>query len=164
MADPIVLRWVGAAGVGSALIEWFSHAQYSHVGALLPDGSELGARANRIGRIPPGVRVRPPNYEPFTRTLVVTLPSTDDQREAFWRFLNSQGGKPYDYGAILGFASDRNWRNPDSWFCSELQTRALEVCGWFTYDLALTDYKITPGDLLLAVSAKMQVSLAEDAA
>jgi hypothetical protein len=160
---PITLRWVAGVGFGAGLIEWFSHARSSHVGALLPDGSELGARSSRIGAVPAGVQTRPPAYEEWKRTLTVKLLSSDVQRAAFWTFLKEQIGKPYDLAAIFGFASDRNWREPDAWFCSELQARALEVCGWFSFPLELARYKITPGDLLLAVSAKVKITQEEKA-
>jgi hypothetical protein len=159
---PVTLRWVAGVGFGSDLIEWFSHAQYSHVGALLPDGRELGARDDKIGAVPAGVQIRPPKYELWKRTLTVKLLTSDVQRAAFCRFLEEQVGEPYDKTAILGFAAERNWREPDSWFCSELQARALEVCGWFPYPLELARYKITPGDLLLAVSAKMKITHNEE--
>jgi hypothetical protein len=37
------------------------------------------------------------------------------------------------------------------------------VAGWFNYPLALANNKMTPGDLLLAVSAKTKVEALEDA-
>ena len=159
VSDPITLRWVAGVGFGSNLIEWFSHARFSHVGALLPDGSELGSRDDVIQGIPAGVQIRPPNYEPWRRTLSVTLPATEDQCAQFWAWLHSQIGKPYDQVGILGFAADRNWREEDSWFCSEIQTAALEKCDWFSHLLAVTESKITPGDLLLLISDRVQVDI-----
>lgn len=67
-------------------------------------------------------------------------------------FLMSQLGKPYDYEAIWGFLLNRDWREPDSWICSELQARALEVAG-IVPCLYLACNKITPVALALAVSA-----------
>ena len=54
-------------------------------------------------------------------------------RQQFCDFLLSQEGKPYDLTGIFGFVADRNWDEPDSWFCSELVAAALSKCGYFQY-------------------------------
>ena len=64
----------------------------------------------------------------------------------------AQVGKPYDETAILAFALNRDWRETDAWFCSELAAAALEAAGVFPYKLAASENKITPEDLFLAVS------------
>lgn len=35
-------------------------------------------------------------------------------------WLEAQLGKPYDWTALLGFISRREWQQDDAWFCSEL--------------------------------------------
>jgi hypothetical protein len=54
-------------------------------------------------------------------------------------------------------APDRDWRKPDSWFCSELVTAALQAAGWFTRPLATATNRFTPSDLLLVLSALVAV-------
>ena len=78
-------------------------------------------------------------------------------KRAFYAFLKTQIGKPYDHSAILGFALDRDWRQSDSWFCSELVAAALEKAGYFSFCLAAPANKITPADLLLALSATAEL-------
>ena len=39
----------------------------------------------------------------------------------WWEAEQEKFGKPYDNTAIWGFAFGRNWREKDSWFCSEKQ-------------------------------------------
>ena len=136
----------------SDLIAWFSAGNLSHVDAVLSNGYLLGARSDRVGGKPPGVQIRPPNYAKFALKVIMTIPCTGEQEQAFQNFLYAQLGKPYDKTAILGFIVGRNWREDDSWFCSEAIAAALEAAGIF-HPLYLAANKITPSALALAVSA-----------
>ena len=149
----ISLQFSALNDIASEAIKLFERSWCSHVDAILPDGTLLGARADVYGNVPAGVQIRPPGYAPFTRTLVVQLATTDAQEAAWMVFLDTQIGKPYDMLAIAAFAVARDWREPNSWFCSELIAAALEKCGWFPKPLAEAANEITPRDLLLAVSA-----------
>lgn len=40
--------------------------------------------------------------------------------EASRQWLKEQVGKPYDWTAILGMVFDRNWKEDNAWFCSEM--------------------------------------------
>jgi uncharacterized protein YycO len=51
------------------------------------------------------------------------------QEQELWGFLEEQEGKPYDWGAILGFGLRRNKEDPNKWFCSELAAAAYELVG-----------------------------------
>ena len=149
----IALQFVQASGIGSQAIELFEHGWCSHVDCVMPDGRLLGARSDVIGgATAAGVQIRTPNYEPVSRTQRVTLLMTDDQEKKFYAFLNEQLGKPYDTTAIVAFAMNRNWRENDSWFCSELMAAAIEASGWFIRPLSNGVNKITPSDLLLVLS------------
>ena len=155
----IILQFSYQRDLGADLIKYFGHgAGFSHVDAVLPDGSLLGARSDVCQGVPPGVQIRPPLYADFARTLRVSLDATDTQLHGFNNFLQGQIGKPYDMEAIIGFAVGRDWRAPDSWFCSELQGAALEACGWFPFALATPANKLDPDDLLLALSARVKVA------
>ncbi|MHB8674545.1 MAG: hypothetical protein ACYDAK_12835 [Candidatus Limnocylindrales bacterium] len=154
----IALQFLHGGDAASRLIEWFSHgAGYSHVDAVLPDGRLLGARSDNVGNAPPGVQIRDPGYVAGTPVLTLHLPADTPQETVFYDFLNAQIGKPYDALGILAFVGGRDWRAPDSWFCSELCAAALEACGYFPWPLASTTNKITPADLLLAISARDNV-------
>ena len=115
---------------GSPLIEWFGAGKCSHVDTILSDDSPVrlgppgwlyGARADRVGGRHSGVWSRPPDYAVFTYRCVATIPVTDEQADLFWRAEVEKFGMPYDTTAIWGFAAGRNWRDTDSWFCSEKQ-------------------------------------------
>lgn len=130
------LRFVTEAGLASALIRfagalgrdvWSAGGRgpgYSHVDAILDDGSALGARNDHVGGMPPGVQIRPPDYAVFTRQVIVEIPCTDDEKAAFYDALIDQIGKPYSTRSILGFVLGRDLRDRTGWFCNELVTWA----------------------------------------
>lgn len=138
--------------ISSQLIAWFSAGHFSHVDCIVPNGLLLGARSDVIGGIPAGVQYRPQYYAHWVRRTVFEIPATQTEERAFYRFLTSQIGKPYDHQAIFAFVLNRDWREDDSWICSELQAAALEASG-ITPPLYLAANKITPVALALAVSA-----------
>lgn len=84
--------------------------------------------------------------------MVLTLAVTSEKEAAFTAFLKEQLGKPYDHTAIWGFAAGRDWRQDDSWFCSELQTAALEIAGILPVVCTPTN-KVTPATLAALFSA-----------
>ena len=147
----IQLQFVATKDLGSELIEWFGHGQYSHVDCVMPDGRLLGARLDG------GVAVRQPDYEVFSRRTRVELPVEYLAEHQWLDWLLGQVGKPYDRTAIAGFASGRDWREQDSWFCSELASAGLEHCGYFQFPLTVPANKITPDDLILVLSSHVAV-------
>jgi hypothetical protein len=153
MTSPVItLQFVLGKGVSSGAIAWFSQGHFSHVDAVLPDGSLLGARSDRILGIDPGVQIRPANYEKWLKRTQFTIPCTDDQYYRWRGFLHRQMHAPYDKMAILAFATNRNWREPDSWICSELQCAALEEAN-VTSSLYLAANKVTPVMCAMVASA-----------
>jgi hypothetical protein len=80
------------------------------------------------------------------------IPATTGQKKFYEAFLLDQVNKPYDTEAIWAFLFNRNWREPDSWICSELQSAAGEASGIFP-PLYLAANKITPVSCALAFSA-----------
>jgi hypothetical protein len=99
------------------------------------------------------------NAESIDRELVVHVPATPDQTDKFYAFLRDQIGKPYDDKAVIGLGLGRDWRSPDSWFCSELDAAALCACGIFPPHLADELNHVTPRDLLLILSGRADVSV-----
>lgn len=142
----ITLQFIDDPDPASLAIKLFERGWAAHVDAVMPDGTLLGARFSG------GVAIRPPNYITATKVERVSLNTTQQEEDDFYAFLKTQLGKPYDVKAIAAFAVERDWREPDSWFCSELQARALEVCGFFPRPLANAVNEITPRDLLLVIS------------
>lgn len=159
----IRLQFVGARDLSSRVIAWYGHGlPVSHVDIVEPNGDLLGARSDSVGGQPPGVRVRPPGYAEWAFRLRVSLPCTDEVERRAHEFWRSQVGKPYDTRGLLGrFFVGRDWRSPDSWWCSELAARGLErdVSGYFTHALVSNSGGIDPADLVLVLSALVDVPL-----
>lgn len=154
----ITLRFVSHPGV----FNWACRiAQYgfwpTHVEALMPDGTLLGAMGD-------GVKARSRYYDVdgfsdapnFTREMLIEVAATAEQEEAFHSFLRGQVGKPYDTWAIVSFyskrSSGRDWQADDSWFCSELIGAALAGCGKFPQHMAVEFSRVTVRDVMLLVS------------
>jgi hypothetical protein len=156
----MILQFVHGGDLGAKAIEWFSHgACFSHVDTVWPDGRLFGARSDIIGGAAPGVQFRAPQYVGNSVTLQVSLNVERALDDAYYTFMLAQEGKPYDMEGILAFVSGRNWRQPDSWFCSELVAAGLEQCEYFRTPLATPSNKMTPPDLLLALSARLPITL-----
>jgi uncharacterized protein YycO len=148
----IQLQFVLGHALSSSLIAWFSSGHFSHVDCVMPDGYLVGAQSSRVDGYPEGVRRRRAHYTTWKRRVVFDVPATAAQKKKFYAFLTAQIGKPYDHQAILGFVLGRDWREDDSWICSELQAAALEHAG-IVPQLYLAANKITPVALALAISA-----------
>jgi hypothetical protein len=151
----ITIRWVTCNDKISFGIRKFEYGFWaSHAEALMPDGTLLGAH------IDGGVQARDHDYDKgkFTREMYVSIPTDPAVTDAFHAFLRKQVGKPYDSLAIAGLALQRDWQEPDSWFCSELVGAALASCGYFPQHLADEFTHITPRDLLLIVSGRLLVA------
>ena len=148
----VTLQFVLADDPCSSAIAWFSQGHFSHVDAVLPDGRLLGARSDKIGGVPSGVQIRPSNYGKWVKRTQFVIPCSPTQKTNFWSFLNAQIGKSYDSRAIWAFAVNRDWRESDSWICSELQSAALETAGIWR-PLYLAANKITPVMCAMVASA-----------
>jgi len=150
----IRLQFVCAADLSSRLIAWYGNGYggYSHVDAVLPDGSLLGARSDKVGGKPAGVEIRPPGYEPVTRRAVVRIPVTSAEAAAWEAWLRSQINEPYDSGAIWGFVLGRADHAQGRWICSALQTGALQVIRRLP-KLPVPTSQVTPDALLLLAVA-----------
>jgi hypothetical protein len=147
----IKVQFISGTSWTSRAIEWFSAGGFSHVDAVLPDGDLLGARSDNIGG-GKGVLIRPASYEEWAQRKIFTLVATHGQEAMFRRFLNEQLNKPYDHTAIWGFATGRDWREADSWFCSELIAAALEYSGALPVLYSPVN-KVTPATLATVLSA-----------
>ena len=159
----ITLQFVRGRDAGAALIEWFGHgAEFSHVDTVWPDGRLFGARSDSVGGAPPGVQFRDPSYvDGEAASLRVDLACSNDITMRYLAFLKAQEGKPYDMEGILAFVAGRQWDEPSAWFCSELAAAGLQVAGYFPHPLATSSNKITPPDLVLVLSAFVDVRLAQ---
>ena len=150
LTEPLELSLIGGYGLVSGTIERLSFGPLSHVDSRrASDGWLYGARSGRIGTIPAGVEWRPPGYYGRVREhVVMTLQVPQAVHDGYWAFLEEQKGKPYNSRGILGMLLNRDWRAPDSWFCSELVGRAGEVSKLYPTLFTPTD-RVTPVEIAL---------------
>lgn len=136
----------------------------SHVEALSQDGKFY------IGQhIDHGMQARPVGYDaadlmtlPDGRKseLIVSLPCTPEQEAAFYAYVESRIGKPYDWQSIISFiAPDINKHQFGHLICSAEMTAALRTkgCEWFPMPLTVPFHHISPRDLLLMLSSHIQI-------
>ncbi len=151
----IALQFSRQYDVSSAVIAWAGAGRFSHVDALnMADGSLTGARSDKIGLKPAGVQTRPAGYARWKYVSVLTLDVSVAQQQAFYTFIGSQIGKPYDTPDIVDIAfggRDRDWRADSAWICSELITVGLEKARVFKPALVSAS-KVAPNPLYFACS------------
>lgn len=117
-------RW----NLGSWLIRWalprsrFALAISSH--CLIQDGDHY-IEAQMMG----GVKRTIDALKPQTVVKVVKFQVPDAAAGLAWA--RSQVGKPYDFAGAFGvaLAPDRDWCEPDTWFCYELAAATMVNAG-----------------------------------
>lgn len=164
----ITLRFVTADDAVSRLIRLQGGVSMpftpSHVEALSED------RKSFIGaHLKGGVRARPVGYDTDAlMTLpdgskserLVALPCTSAQEAAFHAFVQSKLGEPYDWKAIIGFgAPDLHAHMLYRVICSAFMTAALRSpgCEYFPWPLTVPFHHISPRDLFLILSSRVQI-------
>jgi hypothetical protein len=148
MTDSYIdLRFVEGGGIASRIIRAFTRCRWSHAEVLLTPTVTFGAQ------LWGGVRRRSTSdgcYRHAVSTLTLRIPCTSTQKTAFFAFLLAQNNKPYDWRAIVAFAlGERDWREADSWFCSELDARAFEMAGMIAFPPEIPTARIPPEQLFL---------------
>lgn len=148
----------------------------SHVEALSQDGTRyigahmdggflsrpVGYDAGKIARMPDGYdrQVFPDGLCDLRLDLGVARNVTDSaewQDAVFYKYLKDSIGEPYDWTAILGFVIPEHFHLTNHAICSAKITLALRKCMWFADQLASPAHLVNPRDLLLMISARMQV-------
>ena len=136
----ITLQFVSDTGLAADVIQWYTRSVWNHVDIVMPDHTLTGARAEG------GVQNRPANYRRFARVKRFQTALSVEAEKEFYLCLAEQIGKPYDWTGIINFVVDRDWRNPDHWFCSELVAWLFEKAGRPLLRVDSAD-KVTPRDL-----------------
>lgn len=146
----IRLQFVLASDWSSRLIAWYGqgYGGWSHVDAVLADGQLLGARSDSVGGQPPGVQIRPSNYESWKRTQMISIATTDKQASDWEGWLRTQVGFGYDKADIIGLIIGRPILEVGHWICSALQFQAEKNIGIFPPDMPLIDQQASPNTLL----------------
>jgi hypothetical protein len=156
-----VIRFSTQKDLISGAIRAFTWSTVSHVDIELPAGLKyadnrvtlrgdlVGARFNQDKGLSKGVSVRPHDYNNVSREIYMQTRTSPDLDAKVYAAALSQVGKPYDLSGIINFALHRDWRETDSWFCSELVAWAFEQAGYKLLNTPDVN-RITPRDLLLS--------------
>lgn len=155
---PLKIRFVRGMAWDSKVVEWQTRGWCSHV--ELYDEASNGEGYTFGAQLRGGVLWRQVNehcYSNVARFETWQLNLTDYQNKQMQDFINETYGKPYDWRAIISFAlGERDWREPDSWFCSELVAALLERLEIARFS---DDSRITP-IMLYEVVVNLQVARA----
>lgn len=131
----------------------------SHVEAVVPPG--LSVPEGHLGaHMDGGVKLRPAGYDRSSTLHEVFFDLNDSElhADAFYSFLISKIGQPYDWKAIVSFVDPLlNLHSPGTSICSALIALGLRGCGWFPNRLAYPAHRVSPAALLLVLSGRMSI-------
>lgn len=154
----IQVQYSTSKAFASGVIRRLTHSPFSHIDIVIPNEGLLGASGpDKKINDPGGVLIRSFSPWPYMcPPITATIETTDVVVRNTIAFARSQLFKPFDDKALYHFLRDRgglhnkgrDWRDPSSWFCSELVIRSFEVGGLFSYSLAVTKDVISPNDTL----------------
>lgn len=118
----VTLRFTRRKGFTPWLIRTYTWSEVDHVEFLLPN------QKMTLGAIPDGgVQLRP--YKPQADEIIAYVHCSSEIARKVMDYAHSQIGKPYDWSAIYGIATHRNYQESDKWICSELIAAAFERAG-----------------------------------
>lgn len=154
----LVIQYSTSTAFASGIIRRLCHSPFSHVDILIPGEGLLGvsgedAKCHDTG----GVLLRPFNPWPYKGPpKTARLKIGESKAFDIIQLARSQLGKPFDNTALWDFLSDkpgdRDWRNTESWFCSEFVIWCLEQGKFFSYPLVVAKNRVTPADSLLLLN------------
>ena len=176
----IRIRFVRGSTWESTAIAWQEKTTMpftpSHVESLTPDGAHyvgahmdggvlarpVGYDRGQVARLPVGATLESKSaHQPESGLcdLLVELPAISSQVTAYYDFLQSKIGEPYDWRAILGFLLPEHEHQTQHAICSAVTTLALRApgCEWLSYRLSAPAHLVDPRDLLLVLSTHVQI-------
>ena len=150
----IQLLFTNESNPAHYIIDFATRSKYTHVDVVVPGNLYFGAKPRG------GVKFRKENKTKMKTCLVMNLDVSEEVQQKFYEFLFKQENKPYDWRACLTWFVVRDWKEDDSWFCSELVAAALMKSGFFegTSSIFYSCSRISPSDLILLLSGRSNVS------
>jgi len=154
----LVFQYSTSTAFTSKIIRRLTHSQFSHIDLVLPEGLlGVSGKDKSIGDSG-GVLVRKFGCWPYLfPPKLAHVQCSDEVQKKTIDWAVSQIGRPFDKKALYHFLRERaglkligrDWRDPNSWFCSEFQIRAAEIGGLFSYPLIVNKDVVSPQDTLL---------------
>jgi hypothetical protein len=134
----------------------------SHTECVTPDGKWLGQHADG------GMQAREAGYDhddvailPDGRRceIIVSLPVTQAQADAFYAAAHAAIGEPYDWHAIIGFGVTFHEHQKFHAICSAKMLLLLRTkgCEYFKWPLVVPAHLVDPRDLFLILSSHVQI-------
>jgi hypothetical protein len=128
----------------------------SHVEALSQDGKfYLGQHMED------GMQARPVGYDAKTMLAekIVDLPCDQTTEDAFYAYVQSRIGAPYDWESLISFVDPAiNLHDFNHLICSAEMTAGLRKSGYFHWPLTVPFHHISPRDLFLILSSHIEIS------
>jgi hypothetical protein len=88
----------------------------------------------------------------------VPIPSTPEQEATFHTYVEGKIGQSYDWVSILGFLpTELHTHEVGRLICSAVMTDALRKCGWLQWPVTVPFHRISPRDLLFALSTHVEI-------
>jgi len=135
MNDTVKIALYQGISIESKVIRWQTRSIYSHVVAILPDGSVIEAwHKGGVSHIQPktdGFKVNillsclSKNHTPCTKVDIFEIEIPENMEQRYYSFLEKRIGCKYDFYSIFRFLSRKSGQENDKWFCSELIFAAL---------------------------------------
>lgn len=143
-----------------SFISWDIEARANVTMPLIPSHTEMLSRDRKsfIGaHIDGGIQARPIGYDAgkFKSELLLDLGPEGDA--AAYAYMESKIGEPYDWHSIIDFLLPINWHEYNHVICSAFMTLTLRKKLFFPKPVAAPAHMISPRDLLLMVSAVIEV-------
>lgn len=132
----------------------------SHVECVTPDGKWLGQHG--FG----GMQARDAGYDhgeveilPDGRRcdIIVSLPVSPEQHDAFYAAATAAIGEPYDWSAILTYAIPGHHHSKFHAICSAKMFLLLRGIDYFRWPVVVPAHEIDPRDLLLILSTHVEI-------
>jgi hypothetical protein len=162
----ILIRFVRSKGWSSDAIVFREKTcmpfSPSHTECVTPAGKWLGQHSDG------GMQAREPGYDhddvalmPDGRRceIIVSLPVTQAQADAFYAAAEASIGEPYDWQAILGFAASGHHHDKFHAICSAKMELLLRTkgCEYFPWPLTVPAHLVDPRDLFLILSSHVKI-------
>lgn len=133
----------------------------SHVEALTQDGQfYIGAHLSG------GVKARPVGYDAASlMTLpdgskserIISIPCTLAQETAFYDYVHSKIGEPYDWKSICGFMVPWHMHLQYHIICSAFMTAGVRAAKVFPWPVTVPFHHVSPRDLFLILSTMVEI-------
>jgi uncharacterized protein YycO len=134
----------------SKIIRTFTWSDISHTSAFMLKRGKM-ADTEVIEAWVGGVKKRPwyEGHAPGTKINLWKVACTQNQKNRFYKFMENEIGKAYDYRGLVGFVARSGVQHETKWFCSELVFAAARYAGIRLLHNIET-YKVSPALLDLS--------------